>query len=500
MDALHKITSSARPDAAPAHASGAAYGPGGESVHDLIAIGCGPFNLGLAALASTVGLDVVAFEARPELRWHSGLMFDDAKLQLSFLADLVTLIDPTHPLSFLAYLHEMDRMYAFYIREDFHPTREEYEAYMRWVASKLPSVRFSHQVESVTWDAARERFSVRVLRGDGSRVLAHARDLVVGIGTEGTVPEALAGLPKSKLLHSADYLHRKCDIERARHLTVIGAGQSGAEVALDLLRRNLRGGAPMTWLTRTCSFAPLDVTKLVSEMTTPAYVRYFYRLPQEVKDRLVTEQWQHYKGISTDSIAQIHDILYQRELKSGLSPVELRYGVSVEAATLDARGQVVLSCRHRDTNTLFEQRTELVIAATGYRERRPSFLAPIEPLLRRDQQGRYRIRADHSIELADAVSGRVFVANADLHSHGVAAPDLSVCAYRNATILNTVAGREVYRLPKHTAFTSFEAPAHACAAETRARSLPNGEPVAPLTSYLQARAARSGTPHDVVDG
>ncbi len=68
------------------------------------------------------------------------------------------------------------------------------------------------------------------------------------------------------------------------------------------------------------------------------------------------------------------------------------------------------------------------------------------------------MRLDHSIELDPAVSGRVFVANADLHSHGVAAPDLGIGAYRNATILNAVTGREVYRLPKNTAFTSFAAP------------------------------------------
>jgi lysine N6-hydroxylase len=59
---------------------------------------------------------------------------------------------------------------------------------------------------------------------------------------------------------------------------------------------------------------------------------------------------------------------------------------------------------------------------------------------------------------SDALEGRLFVANADLHSHGVAAPDLGIGAIRNATILNSVAGREVYRLPKSTAFTSFSIP------------------------------------------
>jgi hypothetical protein len=62
-------------------------------LHDVVAIGAGPFNLGLNALALRVPeLELVTFEANASLRWHPGLMFHDARLQLSFLADLVTLV------------------------------------------------------------------------------------------------------------------------------------------------------------------------------------------------------------------------------------------------------------------------------------------------------------------------------------------------------------------------------------------------------------------------
>jgi lysine N6-hydroxylase len=434
--------------------------------HDVVAVGCGPFNLGLAALASTVeGLDLVVLESRPELRWHPGLMFNEAQLQLSFLADLVTLIDPTHPLSFLAYLRDVDRLYPFYVRERFHPTRREYEAYLRWAASKLPSVRFSHQVEELGWDETRQRFTVQVLRGDGRRLRMTARDVVLGIGTEPSLPEALATLPASKRVHTGDYLHRQADVQAARHVTVVGSGQSGAEVTLHLLQRNLGGGPAVSWLTRTTSFAPLDYTKLTLEMTTPAYVRYFHALPQATKDRLVAEQWRHYKGISTETLEQIHDLMYRRELESGLADVELRSGVAVVGSSVNGAGQVVLRCRHLDTSEVFEHTTDLVVAATGYRQRPPVFLRPMESLLRRDEQGRYRVRLDHSVEMAMQVSGRLFVSHADLHSHGVAAPDLGVAAYRNATILNAITGREVYALPQRTAFSRFGVPEAASRSE-----------------------------------
>ncbi|WP_034271718.1 lysine N(6)-hydroxylase/L-ornithine N(5)-oxygenase family protein [Haloechinothrix halophila] len=428
--------------------------------HDVVAIGCGPFNLGLAALADGVDdVDLVVFEERPEFRWHPGLMFDEALLQVSFLADLVTLVEPTHPLSFLAYLRDVDRMYPFYVRERFHPTRREYEDYLRWAASTVDTIRFGHRVSSVSWEPSSERFVLDVDRGAGGTMTVSARHLVLGVGTEPAVAEALTDLPAERLLHTGDYLHRLDDVTSADRVSVVGSGQSGAEVVLDLLRRNTEGGPAVNWLTRTESFAPLDYSKLVLEMTTPAYVEYFHGLPDDTRDELVARQWRHYKGVSEETLEEIHDVLYRRELCDGPAPVELRCGVAVEGAVVDAdTGDVVLTCRQRDTGRRFEHRTDVVVAATGYRQRVPGCLGPMESLVRRDAHGRYRVRLDHSIELAPAVTGKVFVANADLHSHGVAAPDLGIGAYRNATILNAVTGREVYRLPKNTAFTSFAAP------------------------------------------
>jgi lysine N6-hydroxylase len=305
--------------------------------HDVVAIGCGPFNLGLAALASTVDdIDLVVLEEQPELTWHRGMMFGDASMQVNFLADLVTLVAPWHPLSFLAYLHDMDRLYTFTVRENFFPSRREYEDYLRWAAAKLPSVRFSHRVEEVRWDAGEQRFTVDAVRGDGTRLRMRARDLVVGIGTAPYVPEALAGLPEPMLLHTSEYLYRAADVAAAGKVTVVGSGQSGAEVAVDLLGRNVAGGPAVSWLTRTSSFAPLDYTKMNLELTTPAYMQYFHSLPERVRDRLVKEQWQFYKGISTDTLEEIHELLYRRQLEHGLAEVELRFGITVESASVDA--------------------------------------------------------------------------------------------------------------------------------------------------------------------
>jgi lysine N6-hydroxylase len=425
--------------------------------YDVIAIGCGPFNLGLAALASGVDdVSLAVLDGRPEFTWHRGLMFGDAMLQVSFLADLVSLVEPAHPLSFLSYLRDNDRLYQFYVREKFHPTRLEYEAYLRWCAAQLESLHFGHQVTEVVFDG--DTFELTVERA-GSVEVFRARHLVLGVGTEPAVPGALADLPEERFLHSADYLYRRDDLLRAGHVTVVGSGQSGAECALDLLRANAAGGPAVSWLTRTAAYTPLDYSKLVLEMTTPSYVDYFHALEEPVRDKLVKDQWRHYKGISWDTLEEIHDVLYQRDLgTAAVAPVELQVGVAVESAVARADG-IELTMRHADSGRTFQHVTDAVVAATGYRNRPLPFLAAVEPLVHKDSSGRWVINRDHSVGTDDPLTGRLFVANADLHSHGVAAPDLGIGAIRNATILNRVAGREIFRLPKSTAFTTFSIPA-----------------------------------------
>src|SRR4029453_15529245 len=110
-------------------------------------IGLGPMNLGLACLAEPLpDLDVLFLEQKEQFSWHPGMLLEENTLQVPFLADLVTLADPTSPFSFLAYLKEQGRLYRFYIRENFHPLRAEYDAYCRWAAGKLASVRFGTSV------------------------------------------------------------------------------------------------------------------------------------------------------------------------------------------------------------------------------------------------------------------------------------------------------------------------------------------------------------------
>ncbi|WP_381799598.1 lysine N(6)-hydroxylase/L-ornithine N(5)-oxygenase family protein [Streptomyces niveus] len=434
--------------------------------HDLVGIGIGPFNLSLAALADGVhgGLAATFYEQRPAFHWHPGLLLDGATLQVPFLADLVTLVDPASPWSFLSYLRSRERLYPFYFAERFHIERAEYDAYCRWVSEQLPGLHFGHQVDAVRWNAERAFFEVDFTQLDHDGEIealgrAYARNVVLGIGTEPYVPEPLkllAEAPTVPVVHSADYLAHRERILDAEHITVVGSGQSGAEVFLDLLRARPTGAEKLHWLARTEAFTPMEYSKLGLEQFTPDYTRYFHSLSEEVRDELVPRQWQLHKGIDADTIAAIHDELYRRTLHGAWPDAVLAPGVLVRTAGRVGATRIELHLEHVQQADRFRLTTDAVVLATGYRERPlGQLLAGLDPHMRLDTSERPRIDDHYRLVLDPCVTGSVYVQNAERHTHGVGAPDLGLAAWRSATILNSLTGTEPYPLPRRTAFTSF---------------------------------------------
>ncbi|MCX4667912.1 SidA/IucD/PvdA family monooxygenase [Streptomyces sp. NBC_01381] len=432
---------------------------------DLVGIGIGPFNLSLAALAQPLaGFDAAFYEQRPGFHWHPGLLIDGASLQVPFLADLVTLADPANPWSFLSYLKTRERLFPFYFAERFHIQRAEYDAYCRWVSENLPGLHFGHQVDAVRWNAERAVFEVDFTQLDAEGEAealgrTYTRNVVVGVGTAPHVPEPLkplADAPAVPVIHSSDYLLHRDRLLDAEHITVIGSGQSGAEVFLDLLKHRPVGAEKLHWLARTEAFAPMEYSKLGLEHFTPDYTRYFHALPESVRDGLVPHQWQLHKGIDADTIAAIHDELYQRTLHGGWPDAVLTPGVSVRTAGRVATTRVELHLEHLQQGTRSRLTTDAVVLATGYRERPlDQLLGGLNAFMRRDASQRPRIDERYRLVLDPSVTGHVYVQNAERHTHGVGAPDLGLAAWRSATILNSVTGKDPYPLPGRTAFTSF---------------------------------------------
>ncbi|MYV38596.1 SidA/IucD/PvdA family monooxygenase [Streptomyces sp. SID1328] len=418
--------------------------PEASPVLDFVGIGLGPFNLGLACLTEPIEeLTGVFLDSKPGFEWHAGMFLDGAHLQTPFMSDLVTLADPTSLYSFLNYLKEKGRLYSFYIRESFYPLRVEYDDYCRWAADKLTSVRFGTTVTEVTFEDG--LYAVHTGAGDTYR----AKHLVLGTGTPPYVPEACEGLG-GDFIHNSRYLSSKAELQKKRSITLVGSGQSAAEIYYDLLSEIDVHGYRLNWVTRSPRFFPLEYTKLTLEMTSPEYIDYFHALPEDTRYRVTAQQKGLFKGIDGELINEIFDLLYQKNLGGSVRTRLLTNSALTGATYRD--GTYTLSFRQEEQGKDYELDSEGLVLATGYRYREPEFLKPVRDRLRYDGHGNFDLGRNYAID----VTGRgVFLQNAGVHTHSITSPDLGMGAYRNACIIRELLGSEYYPVEKTIAFQEF---------------------------------------------
>ncbi|QCR35970.1 lysine N(6)-hydroxylase/L-ornithine N(5)-oxygenase family protein [Nissabacter sp. SGAir0207] len=420
-------------------------------IHDFIAIGIGPFNLGLACLTAPIAeLDGLFVDQNPGFDWHTGMLLENATLQTPFMADLVTLADPTSPYSFLNYLKQQGKLYSFYIRENFFMMRKEFNQYCQWACAQLPNLRFNTRVEHVSHDEALGCYCVRTRdtrSGEVSELLA--RRLVLGTGPSAWLPPCAEPLA-DKLHHSSAYLPNKEAMQQSRSITVLGSGQSAAEIFYDLLGEIDQHGYQLNWITRAPRFYPLEYSKLTLEMTSPEYIDYFHALPMAKRDQLNREQKGLYKGINSSLINDIYDLMYTKRLNG---PLDVNLYTHAELTGLQWRssGELELELMQQEQQVSYRHRTESLILATGYAYRQPDFLEGITARIQRDEKGRFAVNRNYSIDNRN----EIFVQNAELHTHGFVTPDLGMACYRNSTLIREMLGREVYPVEQRIAFQTF---------------------------------------------
>ncbi|MDD7887572.1 lysine N(6)-hydroxylase/L-ornithine N(5)-oxygenase family protein [Flavivirga sp. 57AJ16] len=423
-----------------------------QKIYSLIGIGIGPFNLGLAALVHPIPeLSSVFFDQKEKFDWHPGLMLDNATLQVPFLADLVTMADPTNEFSFLNYLKKRRRIYKFYIKEDFFLLRKEYNAYCQWVASKLDACKFSRKVIAVTYENG--LYVVTVLNTITARTkLYYARKIVLGTGTTPHMPKFLNMASSPRIIHSSQYLHYRKQIDTCECVSIIGSGQSAAEIFRDQLPKRIHRNE-LKWFTRSPYFFPLESgAKFTLEFTSPEYTDHFYDLPYDTRLRLLSEQSGLYKGIDEDLINEIYNMLYEGSLEEEPLKVEIRSNMKLESISDMGTGELELKFKHRELNKELNTFSHFVILATGYSYKEPEFLNGINDRIQRFKSGRFLVQRNYTI---DKNQSEVFVQNAELHTHGLATPDLGMGAYRNSCIINQIAGKEIYSVEKRIAFQEF---------------------------------------------
>jgi lysine N6-hydroxylase len=415
---------------------------------DFIGVGAGPSNLSLAALAQPVtDLSAVFLDAKPRFQWHPGIMLPGAELQVSFMKDLVTLVDPTSRYSFLNFLVEQGRVYRSLVANGTSVSRREFEQYYHWVAEQLPCVRWRRRVRSVELGEG----ALEVRSDDGESLKTRA--LVLGTGKEPVVPHFVASLRGPRLLHSSELLTVRPNVAGQR-VMVVGAGQSGAEVVNHLLSEDRQLPSELVWVSSREGFQPIDDSPFTNEWFTPPYVDHFHGLPEERRQTLLPRQRLASDGVSESLLRNIYRKLY---LLDTVGDGRLRHHLVPCRRVIDVRrlaGALVVTLHDEDRGATQRCVVDTVIFCTGYRSVLPDFLEPLRDRLT-DTDGRLQVGEDYSLNWDGPAGLRIYVQNFAENSHGIADPNLSLAAWRSARVLNSIAAREIYRVDQARATTDW---------------------------------------------
>ncbi len=430
------------------------------SKHDLldcIGIGIGPYNLSLAALMEEkTNLKAKFFDQTPEYQWHPGMLIDLTDLQVPFIADLVTFANPQSKYSYLTYLHTHNRLYKLFFFQKFEMPRQEYNDYAQWVVGQLPNCQFHSEVIGVTEEDECYKVLIHNRQKDKQETY-YAKHVVMGTGSKPLILEGMEGLPEEDVHHTSKYLFNKNSTIKANSITIVGSGQSAAEVFYDLLKEQRHHSYQLTWLTRSEGILQLESSKLGQEFFAPDYVDYFHSLSYDQRTGALKTLDQLRNGIDPDTLNNIYNILYHHSVGDQSPNITIQPLTEVNKIRKED-GQYVLSCRQWQEDREFSYPSEKVILATGYKPNIPQwFFETFKDKIIWEDDKKYKVTRDYKLEFKENPNrNHHFYTLTNLeHTHGAGATNLGLSVDRNIQIINDMAGEEVYKVQRNTIFSQF---------------------------------------------
>lgn len=407
-------------------------------IHDFIGIGFGPSNIALAIAldekrqAGAQNVSSLFIERQTGFTWHPNMVLDHAHMQISFLKDLATLRNPTSRFTFVNYLHEKQRLQDFINLKTFFPSRHEFSDYFAWAAAQFEDrCVYGEEVFEVLPEKRGGEVALLRVRSRDQAGEVHeriARNLVVSVGGTVHVPECFRPFKNdTRIFHSHNYLGSIAANAQAQKIAVIGAGQSAAEIFMDL---HGRPNAPQVDLVmRAQAIKPSDDSPFVNEIFNVDFVDYMYsRTPAERAELLREFRHANYACPDLELIQQIFKVFYEQRVKAETRHQFLRRHEAREVRS--ANDGIHLTLRDLNSEQTSTTRYDAVVLATGYeRQYHKTVLTSLAPYL-----GDFEIDRHYRLKTAPDFHPAIFVQGASEPTHGLSDTLLSVTAVRTGEI------------------------------------------------------------------
>ena len=414
---------------------------GHRPVLDLVGVGFGPSNLGLAVAIHehntrpdvTRPIAAEFVELKAEFGWHTGMLIPGATMQISFLKDLVTQRNPQSAFTFLSYLTERGRLTEFINYKTFFPTRLEFHDYLTWAAEKVDAtVRYGSTVTAVR--EVDGFFDIEITGARAGRL--RARNVVIAGGLS---PQLPAGVTRSaRQIHNHEFLHDLKRLPSRKHdrYVVVGAGQSAAEVAAYL--HDMSPSVEVHGVFAKYGYSPADDSPFANRVFDPDAVDDFYSADPGVRRQLIN--YHRSTNYSAVDLPLIED-LYAREYAervAGNRRLFLR-GASSLFDTVEHDDGVRVDILHHPTGAIEQLDCDAVVYATGFLPANlRGILGDLCDDVVMDEGGRPMVSRDYRLETSRPTAGGLFIQGNTEHSHGLTSSLLSNIAVRSAEILQSI--------------------------------------------------------------
>ncbi|MBO9665241.1 MAG: SidA/IucD/PvdA family monooxygenase [Bdellovibrio sp.] len=409
-----------------------------EQNYNLIGIGIGVFNLSLAALSDkSPGVNAAFFDGKPHFDWHSEIMFSDSEMQTSFLKDLVMGADPTSPYSFMNYLVQEGLFYSFMNTNRKVVTRREFEMYCQWVSKKLAHrLNFGAPIDEVNFKDG--KFHVR----SGNK-FSTADNICIGTGLTPNVPDFAKNFIGPKVFHAKSPQLKDLDVN-GKNVVVIGGGQTGIEIFRNCFKGKWGQPNSTRLISSRANLEPLDNSPFVNEYFTPNYVDEFFGLDQDIKDPIVRHQKMASDGNTPEYLEALYNDIYQlRHVYRNDATIEILPSRCMERIE-EVNNSYRLTVSSTFTKKEETHMADIVILSTGFRTRIPHIIEPIQNMIEFDSADRFILQKNFSVKWKGPAQNKIYAMNFSRHGHGISEPQTSLMAWRSATVINDMLGKELY--------------------------------------------------------
>jgi L-ornithine N5-monooxygenase len=379
-------------------------------VIDVLGIGFGPTNIAFAIAMEELwpDLQIRFLEARECPSWQAEMMLDGADIQHYPLRDLVTPRNPRSKYTFVNYLHEHGKLFAYTNLGVVFPLRKEYAHYISWVAQ-----HFDHCVEynrrvidiSLSQSISDEQPFYIIKAEDG--YVYQAKSIIIATGRTPYIPQLFMEILGDRVFHLTRYQTAinkwlQCDVKR---IVVVGASQSAVEIVLDLAHRLPK--ATITNILRGFGYRLKDTSPFMEEVFFPEFVDYFYNSSRSSKRMLNSQlQFTNYSAVDGDILKELYLKIYEEEL-DGERKIIIKANRDI-TNVLVTDNSLILQTQEQHTQEIEMIDSDIIILATGFRnigpgirqERYPSILNSLINLLRIDQDGCLHVNRDYALSPA----------------------------------------------------------------------------------------------------